>query len=154
MTESNSDAAERLAAVRAARKKLHAEVAAEREARAVVEELAREERALRDDQAIIEAEKRFGRQGEHIYVITQVDAPESDIVIVKRPNPVAFKRFQDQEESQVKHIEELCMPCVVYPSVGVVDRLVTSEKPALLMRIMHGVSYLAGARKAVEQGKV
>lgn len=139
--------------VRAKRAELRAARAAEQAANAEADEIRREIRALADDEAIVAAEKSIGKQGDRIYVVTNVDAPECDVVILKRANPVAFKRFSDLEAPQTKHIEELVSPCVVYPSADVFDRLVTTEKPALLLRCAKGVAYLAGARASEEQGK-
>lgn len=139
--------------IRAQRAELRAARAEAEAANAEAEALAAEKRALRDDQAIVDAEKSIGKQGERIYVVTRVGAPECDVVILKRPNPVAFKFFQDLDAPKIKNIEELVTPCVVYPSQAVFDRLITTDQPALLMRAAQGVSYLAGARRTEEQGK-
>ncbi len=148
--ESNDD---RLARVRAQRAALAAERDALQAAQAPVEALAREERALRDDAAIFAAEKQHGKQGEKIFVVKDVGSAACDVVILKRPNAVAFKGFQDLDKAGINDVEQLVLPCVVYPSKDVFDRLHSLEAPGLLTRCARAVAYLAGMRKADEQGK-
>lgn len=144
---------ERLARVKASRAALAAERDARAAAAADAEALASEERALRDEAAIFDAEKRLGKQGEKIFVVKDVGSPLCDVVIVKRPNAVAFKGFQDLDKAGVNDVEKLVTPCVVYPSIDVFDRLQSTEIPGLLTRCARAVAYLAGMRKADEQGK-
>lgn len=144
---------EKLLAVRAQRAALAAERAAAEAAAATAEALAREERALRDDAAIFAAEKAHGKQGEKIFVVKDVGVPACDVVILKRPNAVAFKGFQDLDKAGIHDVEQLVLPCVVYPSKDVFDRLHSLEVPGLLTRCARAVAYLAGMRKADEQGK-
>ena len=146
-------AEERIAAARAARAALRAERDAAAAERADEEAAAHEERALKDEQAIVAAEKQHGKQGEKIYVVTGVNAKECDLVIVKRPNAVAFKAFQDLEKASVLDFEKLVAPCVVYPDLGTFDRLISLEQPGLLLRAAKGVSYLAGVRMNEDTGK-
>lgn len=143
----------KLAAIRASRARLRAERDAEQAAKADEDELKREQRALKDESAIFDAERKIGKQGEKIFVVKDVNHPDFDVVVVKRPNAVAFKQFQDLEAPKTIDIEKLVAPCVVYPSIDAFDKAQATEIPGLLLRAAKGVSYLAGVRKADEQGK-
>lgn len=152
-SDDSNPIAARLASVRAARSKLRAERDTAEAAGADAAALASEERALRDDSAIFEAERKHGKQGEKIAVVKGVGAKECDVVIVKRPNAVTFKGFQDLEEPKLLDVEKLVGPCVIYPSLEVFDRIHSVEQPGVLLRAADAVAYLAGVRKAVDQGK-
>jgi hypothetical protein len=149
----SEDTEKKLAAARAARAALQAEREKAIAAVSAEEALAAEERALRDETALFTAEKAHGKSGEKIGVLKGVGAKECDIVILKRPNPVAFKKFQALEAVGQTELEQLVAPCVVYPTIDVWDRIISNEQPGLLLRAAKAVSYLAGVREKDDLGK-
>jgi hypothetical protein len=140
-----------LETLRAKRAALRVAQAAEAEAGAVAAAVAKERRALADDEARAAARKAFGA-GKYA-VVEGIDAPTHDIVILKRAHAASFKAFQDKDGAKLDDIEALVKPCVVYPAPEVFDRLVTTEQPAVLVRCAEAVCYLAGARRSTELGK-
>lgn len=135
-----------LAEVRARR----AALAAEREQRAasrlVADQLEAEKRGLRDEEAIEKAE------AEHDPKKIAVVHSDVGVVIVKRPNHVLFKRFQDSGEVTSEECDKLVRPCLVYPDKASWDRML-EEQPALLLRCANAVATLAGVRAKELTGK-
>jgi hypothetical protein len=140
-----------LAALRAKRQALRAAQDAEAAAHATADAIAKERRALADDEARAAARKSEGA-GKYA-VVEGIGAASHDIVILKRPHAAAFKAFQDKEGAKLDDIEALVKPCVIYPDAAAFDRLVTTEQPAVLVRCAEAVCYLAGARRSTELGK-
>lgn len=137
-----------------------AEIAAKREARATEQAKARElELALRelsDAEAVEKAECEYGASyayGEppNGRKIATVDT-DMGVVIVKRPNHVIFKRFQDSGASSTAEIERLVKPSLVHPSSAVFDRWL-EDQPAILLRVAGACAELAGVRMREIAGK-
>jgi hypothetical protein len=145
------DPQERLAAIKARRKALAEAEAAKASSEATDEAIRKEERALRDDEGRAKARADHGK--DRIATITGVNAPAFDCVVVKRPDPAAFKAFQDKEGFKGEDLEALVSPCVVYPTRAEFDKLITFEQPGVLTRVAEAVCFLAGARKSSELGK-
>lgn len=74
------------------------------------------------------------------------------VVIVKRPNPVLYKRFRDKESTKTADLEQLVRPCIVYPDASRWD-LICEEQPATLDRVADHVVSLAGFRGKELSGK-
>ena len=145
------DPQDRLAALKARRKALAEAAQAKLAEESLAEAIRAEERALRDDEARAKARTEHGK--DRIATVTGVNAPAFDCVIVKRPDPAAFKAFQDKEGVKGEDIENLVSPCVVYPTRAEFDKLITFEQPGVLTRVAEAVCYLAGVRKSTELGK-
>lgn len=112
--------------------------ASEQEAAKVAEVEAAERDAL-DSEAIAKAEAEFGA-GKIAVIPTDLGC-----VIVKRPNPVLYKRFRDKESAKTSDLESLVRPCLVYPDASRFDTIL-EEQPATLDRAADRVVYLAGFR--------
>jgi hypothetical protein len=129
-----------LAEIRSKRVKL----AEARELRAVpsaAEQLAMEQRALADDEALERLELEHGPAGKAIDIVrTDVGA-----VIVRRPHMAVFRRFQDDSKDTAA-LEKLVRPCVLHPSKAEFDRM-CEELPFTLQRCADAVCTLAGIRK-------
>jgi type II secretory pathway component PulM len=145
MTE---DATKKLEAVRAQRAELESKRNERAAARSVAEQLELEERKLRDLQAITKAEDEHGTLG---LKIAAVETPLG-VVIVKRPNHVLFKRFQDSGATSTDDVDRIVRPHVVHPSLSEFDRIL-EELPATLMRCGDAVVRLAGFRAEEVQKK-
>ena len=145
------DPQDRLVALKARRKALAESEAAKAADEATADAIRKEERALRDDEARAKARAEHGK--DCIATVTGVNAPSFDCVIVKRPNPAAFKAFQDKDGVNGEVLEALVGPCVVYPTRSEFDKLITFEQPGVLVRVSEAVCYLAGVRKSSELGK-
>jgi hypothetical protein len=130
-----------LAEVRAKRRAL----AAAREARAAntatADALKAEKEALADDEAIAKAEAEHGPLKKKIYEVRTA----AGLVIVKRPNHVLYRKFQDSAEQSVVELEKLVRPCLVYPPVEQFDRML-DDQPAILIPVADAVTWLAGFR--------
>lgn len=148
-----SDMASKLAALEQAR--------AERErARAVAEEQARieaairnEERLVRLEQRVAEAEKAHGPDGKKILVVHAAYASGEilDSVIVHAPAPAAWKAFKHGSRSEAKPEEKnvaadrLWRACLVSPSEQDVSALI-DQLPMLADDLVGAVIRLAGFR--------
>jgi hypothetical protein len=140
-----------LAALRAKRQALRDAQDAETAARATADAIAKERRALADDEA--RATARKSQAPKTWAVVEGIDAPSHDIVILKRPHAAAFKAFQDKEGAKLDDVEALVKPCVLYPDAATFDKLVSNDQPAVLVRCAEAVCFLAGARRSTELGK-
>lgn len=130
-----------LAALRARRAELQAAREAREEAAAVKRLVEAERRAIQDEEALAAAVETYGEVGRHI------EAVDTDlgVVIVKRASALRFKRFQDADTIDSKAASQLVRPCVVHPTLDVLDTML-DEQPGILLRLANAVSRLAGAR--------
>lgn len=150
MTEPKQDdeIAKRLAEVRAKRSELANKAAAREAARSAADQLEQEELALKNAQAIEDAETTHGTVGKKIAVIDT----DLGVIIVKRTNPVLFKRFQDKASIKTDDCDKLARPCLVYPDASTFDRII-EELPATLTRVANAIAALAGTRVEDVTGK-
>lgn len=147
MIEKNNDAnkedggalSARLAAARARKRKAESARESIASEAALAAQVEAEERAALDEEAIAKAEAEFGA-GKIAIVSTELGC-----VIVKRPNPVLYKRFRDKESAKTSDLESLVRPCLVYPDSARFDAML-EEQPATLDRVADRVVYLAGFR--------
>ena len=105
-----------------------------------------EELAATDEEALFNAEAEHGRKR-----VATIET-EMGTIIVKRPNPLHFKRFQDKESVKTKDLEQLVRPCLVHPSANRFDAIL-EEYPATLTRCADRVATLAGVRARELSGK-
>lgn len=138
MSEANES--ESLAELRRQRAEIERARKARIEKEEAANELPRARRELEEAEAVDRFERELGRKA-----ISVVKSDEG-IVIVKKPDARAFKRFQDAEKVTTLEVEKLVMPCVIYPDADRFDRMV-EEAPGLLSRCGDHVCYLAGIRK-------
>lgn len=126
----------------------------EYDAKRVVETQKRE---LLDEEAISAAEEKYGRSieyGERLIEGRKIALVRTDlgVVIVKRPNQVLFKRFQDSGESSWDELDKLVRPCLVHPDSATFDRYL-EEQPGIFGRVANAVATLAGIRMKEIAGK-
>jgi hypothetical protein len=148
VSREREDLEARLAKARAERAAV-AQARVEREAAAELAALVEtEERAAKDEAAVAAAEQAHGPVGRKIAVV------ETDlgVIIVKRPNPVLFRKWQDMGKATTATLDQLVRPCLVYPDVAAFDRIL-DELPATLMRLANEVCTLAGMRREEVSGK-
>jgi hypothetical protein len=136
-----------LAAKKASR---DAEAEAKRELESVMRELA-------DAQAICDAEEKHGQCLEYGAAVAdgrKIAVVRTDLgsVIVKRPNHLIFKRFQDSGEANAQEFDRLVRPCLVHPDGATFDRYI-EDQPAILARVAGAVATLAGVRMKELAGK-
>ena len=127
---------------------------AEDDARRTIE---RRKRDLLDEEAVAAAEEKHGRSieyGERMVDGRKIAIVRTDlgVVIVKRPNHVIFKRFQDSGEANSEEFERLVRPCLVHPDSATFDRYL-EEQPGILGRVAGAVATLAGIRMKELSGK-
>lgn len=132
---------QRIANARARRREAEAKREAALTGGALLECAEKEEREASDEEAIQRAEEEHSAK--RIYVVRTENL---GCVIVKRPDPVRYKRFRDQESSKTQDLEKLVGPCIVYPDRMTFDRIL-DEAPATLDRVADAVVTLAGFRK-------
>lgn len=125
---------------------------AERDARLAAEAAAADRAQLRENldklKAIDAAEQAHGKQNTHIMVHDY----GAGVVIVKRPHKAAWDKFADLDKPTQTDAIELVKKCLVHPSKGDFDQLV-SELPALPNMLAQKVMLLAGARRTELLGK-
>lgn len=139
---------QRLTEIRAARAALAAEKSKRDADRSVADQLAAEELALKDEQAIACAESEQGPVGKKIATI----ATDMGVIILKRSHPLLFKKFQDTGSLRHADLDKLVRPCVVYPDASKFDGII-DELPATMLRCANAVSMLAGVRVEEVSGK-
>lgn len=115
-------------------------------------ELEREERALSDDEVIAKLEDELGPIGRAIGVVrTDLGA-----VVLRRADPVAYKKFSDlmarENPKQHELAAPMVMPCVKHPSRAEFDRMI-EEQPHILIRCANVLTELAGFRAQEVAGK-
>lgn len=114
--------------------------------RATIREVEEAERDARDEEAIAEAEDAHG--AEKIAVVrTSIGC-----VIVKRPNPLIYKRFRDKGEAKTADLDKLVRNALVYPDASKFDSML-EELPATLDHAANKVVELAGFRAKEVSGK-
>lgn len=114
------------------------------------QELAREEQAAADAEALAKAEAEYGRLGNGKLASVTTDV---GLVLLKRPNAIKFKAFIDNAED-VKHqdAERLVRDCVVYPSKDKFDAMI-AEQPGIVGGCSLAVARLAGVQAKAISGK-
>jgi len=142
-TETASPADERAA--------LAAELArleAEREARAKSSAVADLRRKVADEKAIAAAEAAHGLVGKVIEVVPT----DGGVVIVKRANPLIYRRFMDTGKFTSEACDALVRTCLVHPSVGAYEALI-EDYPSTPVSAANAIARLAGVRAAELSGK-
>lgn len=142
--EARSKAArEQLDAIEADREK-RAQLAAERR------RVEAEERAIKEAPEIERLEAEHGAIGERIAVV------ETDLgaIVIKRPAPVVFRRFQDAGDAKSKSdtFTSLVKPCVLYPDMKRFNEILDAL-PATLSRLADEAVALAGFGQKEAAGK-
>lgn len=132
---------DRLAELRAKRKALEQAREARENERAATKAIVDEERAIADEEAIVNAEREHGEMNVKI----RIARTPAGMVIVKRPNNLLFRKWADNGKNDSEDLEKLMRPCVIYPTVDVLDRWL-SEQPAIAIDIANACTWLAGAR--------
>lgn len=131
--------------IEAARSRLRA-ATNRREAKAAelapLAELAEAEQAADDAEALEAAEEKHGALGTHLRTIET----DHGLVILKRPNPLHYKRFRDAGKQSTEAFERLVRPCVVHPASSRFDHILDTL-PATLDRCADAVVELAGFRQ-------
>ena len=139
---------QRLAELRSKRKELEDRADQGATERRLVEQIEIEERAIRDREALAEAEAKHGPVGKKIAVVqTEVGG-----VILKRCNPLLFRRFQDSGKTTSDELERLVRPSLVYPDASTFEKW-CDEQPATLIRCANAICVLAGVRVKEVEGK-
>ncbi len=138
---------DRLKAAKAARATLAAARDEQKAESALADAVEAEERALKDEQALACHEQEQGPVGKKICTV-QTDM---GLVILKKPHPATYNKFQDRGELTTRALTEYVQPSVLYPKDRWDDIL--DELPATLVMCADAISLLAGARSAANQGK-
>lgn len=137
---------QRLAAARERKRAAEAAQHATAAEAQLVAEVETAEREAADAEAIAKATAEHGA-GKIAIVETDLG-----VVIVKRPNPVLYKRFRDKESAKTADLEQLVRPCLVHPDPSRWDAML-EEQPATLDRVADRVVFLAGFRGKELSGK-
>lgn len=147
-TSDSPEDLERLAAAKAERSRIASARLEREKARSVSEQLAAEERGLKDDQAIEKAECEHGPLGQKIRAVKS----GLGVVIVKRPHHVTYRRFQDAGKVNTQELFKLVTPSLVHPDLATFERY-CEEEPALLLRVGNNIAALAGVKTEEAAGK-
>lgn len=105
-----------------------------------------EEKGIENDATFEELQAKHGEAD-----IRRIDTEDGGMLVVKRPEPVAFKRFQ-QSKTNVDDCDNLVRLCLVYPSKEAYNRMV-SKYPAKIVEAANKASELAGVRRKEAEGK-
>ena len=140
----SDDLKKRLAAAKAARSALQAKPVDEAEELAA--EVAAEERALKEEQALADLVEKHGAKK-----LAKVDT-DLGAVILLRSAPAAYNRFAEKTEFKVEDVKQLVLPCVKYPSIPEFEEMLR-EQPGTLFVCANALAHLAGVRKDALSGK-
>lgn len=133
----------RIAAAQAAKKSVDDQASEAKELRELEEQARRAEKEAEDAPHIARAEEELGVKGLH-FAVVQTDFGS---IVLKRANPLRFKRFQDTGKTTVLELDKLVRPCLFYPDAKAFDSI-CEEQPYVLTRCADAVSFLAGVRRA------
>lgn len=125
-----------------------AQLEAEREARAKSTATADLRRKVADEKAIAAAEAAHGLVGKAIEVIPT----GAGVVIVKRANPLVYRRFMDQGKFTTEACDALARTCLVHPSIGAYEALI-DDYPSTPVSAANAIARLAGVRATELSGK-
>lgn len=137
----------KVAELRAKRAALQAAREAGEAERAEAREVATEEQALVDEQALSDAIDKHGDVGIHL---ATVQTPMG-LIVLKRASSIRFRRFQDKGAATTEDVLQLVQQCVVHPSAAQFS-VIIDELPATLIRVAGEVIALAG-QKSEETAK-
>lgn len=139
-----------LAAAQAEERAVQEKIARDKRKRELSAEVERTKRAAVEAQALEEAEQKYGPLGTHIRRVDTLDG----MVIVKRPERLLFKRFQELDPKQINAAEtrKLVRPSVVYPTLECFDVMI-EERPGILGECAIAVCELGGMKVREFSGK-
>lgn len=140
----SDDLKKRLAAAKAARAALQAKPV--NEAEDLAAELAAEERALKEEQAMAKLLEEFKPKQ-----LARIDT-DYGAVILLRSAPAAYNRFAEKTEFKIEDLKQLVNPCVKYPSIPEFEEIL-KEQPGVLTVCSNAIAHLAGIRKDALSGK-
>jgi hypothetical protein len=145
---SSSPEEQKLAELRARREALEADRDKRQQARAISDQIDEETRKVRDLEAIQKAETEHGPVGK---AIRTIETPNG-VVIVKKPNMVLFRRFQDVASAKSEDLDKLVRPTLVHPTKAEFDQWL-EEYPGILTPVADAVCLLAGVASGDRSGK-
>lgn len=126
-----------------------AEAAAARDKAKAPERLRRqiavEEKAAANDELFAELQNKHGESD-----VRRIDSEDGDMIVVGRPAPVAFKRFQ-QSKTSVDDCDALVRTCLLTSKDGY--NATVSKFPALIVSAANAASEIAGVRRKEAEGK-
>lgn len=134
-----------------------ADARARREEARAAREAARAPDRLREELAIVTRQAEMDEaydalETEHgAKELRRIDTEDGRMIVVKRPAPVAFKRFQ-QSKTSVDDCDAFVRTCLVHPSKEAYNEL-TSTYPAKVVEAANAASELAGIRRKEAAGK-
>lgn len=140
----SDDLKKRLAAAKAARAALQAKPV--NEADELAAELAAEERALKEEQAMSALLEQYKPKQ-----LARIDT-DYGAVILLRSAPAAYNRFAEKTEFKIDDLKQLVIPCVRYPSIEAFEEIL-KEQPGVLTVCSNAIAHLAGIRKDALSGK-
>lgn len=143
-----SELEQRLQAAKEQRARIEQERFARAPELALLEQVEAEELAAKNAQAIADAEAAHGPMGKKVRAIET----SNGVVIVKRPNHLLFRKFQDSGKVSTDECERLVRPCLVYPDAATFDRW-AEEEPGIIVRAANACAQLAGIRAEEVAGK-
>ena len=124
------------------------------ERRARSENLRKVEAAEREAADCEKLEELIAKHGELNVGIAAIHTDQG-MVVVKRPNHLHFKRYQDKANTgKITHqdVEQLVGTCLVHPSRDAFD-VIVAELPATLVQVADEVASLAGVGRSRTEGK-
>jgi hypothetical protein len=74
------------------------------------------------------------------------------MIVVKKPNHLLFKKFQDVGKTDSTAMYKLVSPCLVHPDKAAFETIL-EEEPATMARCGDAVCTLAGVRRSDWEGK-
>ncbi|MGK4001104.1 hypothetical protein WMF31_00665 [Sorangium sp. So ce1036] len=120
-----------------------AEIKRERDRRAAVlkEQIEETRRRRRDEEALAEAEAKYGPLGKKIEALQTIDR----MVIVKAPEGIKARKWMDEhgERPTVQACRQLARLCVIHPPLPEYDQMI-EERPAIVIATANAALKLAG----------
>jgi hypothetical protein len=143
-----------LEALKAERARLVAEREKREVERAEADEVARVQREIADEQAILKAETDHGPVGSEIQVVQS--ARGQGVVIVKRPSHASYRQMIDAVANGKTALsainERFAFQCLVYPERSEFERILKTES-GMLERVASAAAVLGGLVVEQQGGK-
>lgn len=104
--------------------------------------VAKEKKALADEELIFELEQEHGKVGEALALVRCVDG---QLIAGKKPHPATYQKFYDSKEQTFAVTRAFVLPCMVHPSDKVAQAAVIDAFPGAADKLALELARLCGA---------
>lgn len=103
-------------------------------------DLVDEERRAKDEETLLELETQYGREG---ISIGRIETERNGMVVVRKPNHLAYGRFVDKGKHDRVALEKIVTDHLLYPDRAAFEQILQDEYDTL-RKCSNALSYLHG----------